>query len=374
VNYRRAGSWAVVLIVVLVVGCGGETSQNGDIPPVEGGGLVTPMFPPHCPGTQRGVGAVWLDNPSDMSLVELPLHCMSGSGQLQGSFVSSVQPEGSSAASSSDLRFVYSLDDPRLQEVQVYHALTGMAGHFQSALSSDPKAIRVQLSANASFTTSRYDWPDRLRIAAGGVVPKKMVPLQVLLHEYGHHLILRHGQIDQVLNEGMADYLAADFTGNPRILDLERLDLPDSVRDDPEALAIARRYLERRVDNQLSYPADVVTQKELCQTLNEAAGVFPASSALVPAQKLQRCKSMSKQELAAPEPHRTGMIIAGTLWDLRRRLGSAVVNTLLFEVLRQAKNLSVENLYARLQSADQSLNGHQNMAAIQEVCKARGLP
>jgi hypothetical protein len=359
---------------VLTIGCGGEPGPAADEAPFEGGRPVSPIFPPHCPGTQRGTGAVWLDNPADMTLVELPLHCLSGSDRLQGSFVASIEPDGSSPASSADHRFVYDLDDPHLQEVQIYHALTGMAGYYQSALDADPAALTVKLSAEASFTTSRYDWPDQLRIASGGVMPRRMVPLQVLLHEYGHHLILRHGTIDQVLNEGMADYLAADFTGNPRILALERLDLPGSVKDDPEALAIARRYLERRLDNTRTYPADVVTQGDLCQVLGQAAGVFPASSPLVPEQRLQQCKSMSKKELAAPEPHRTGMIVGGTLWELRGRLGSAVVNTLLFEVLRQAKNLSVENLCARLQSADQSLYAHQNMAAIHEVCEARGLP
>ena len=330
---------------------------------------------PDCPEMQQGLGAVWLDDPAKMTLEERPLHCLAGDGRLQGRFVSTIQPEGQPALGN-DGRFFFDLADPRLQQVQVYYALTGMAGHYQPAI--DPAgalpSIRVELRPTASFTISRYDWPDRLRIAADGVMPAQMVPLQVLCHEYGHHLILAQGtRVDQVLNEGLADYLAADFTENPRILALERLELPAALLDSADALSIARRYLERSVDNQRTYPADVVTQQQYCETLGQAAAVFPVGSPLVPTQKLEQCKEMTAEQLEQHEPHRTGMIIAGALWELRGALGSATLNGLLFAVLATGGDLGVTGLGPALLQADLAQHDGVHAPKIQAVLQARGL-
>jgi hypothetical protein len=181
-------------------------------------------------------------------------------------------------------------------------------------------------------------------------------------------------QIDQVLNEGLADYLAAAFTENPRILSLDRLELPPEVEQDPEKLAIAARYLERTVDNDLTYPEDLVTQGGLCDTFKEAAAIFPSGSPLVPDQKLQQCKSMSKQELASPEPHRTGMIVAGALWSLRGRLGALMVNALVLEVLgAKPSSMTFLTFDDNLVKADQALHAGANVEAIRQVFDARGL-
>jgi hypothetical protein len=367
----RRTAQKLVLFLVLLVGCGGEpgAGEPDEQPPAPD---LAFAIAPDCPQTRQGSGAVWLDDPAVLSLIEHPLYCMDGSGRLQGTFVSAIQPDGWQPAQQGDLRFVYPLGDPHQHEVQIYHALTGMAARYRGVAGA-PAPIRVTLSADASFTLSRYDHPDRLRIALQGVVPQ-MVPGQILHHEYGHHLILRYGPLEDVVNEAFADYLAADFSGEPRILELSRLALPASVKQDSAALEVARRYLERSVENQRVYPTDVVTQEKLCQILAQAAAVFPAGSPLVPAQKLADCASASKQELARPEPHRTGMIASGALWSLRGQIGPGAVAALLFQALTEGPHLSLESLCPALKRADLALTGGRDGQAIEAVCTARGLP
>jgi len=360
----------LALALALLVGCGGEPGTELDEQPSAPD--LAFAVAPDCPQTRQGTGAVWLDDPALLSLIERPLYCMNGSGRLQGTFVSAIEPDGWQPAQRGDLRFVYPLGDPHQHEVQIYHALTGMAARYRGVAGA-PAPIHVTLSADASFTLSRYDQPDRLRIALQGVVPQ-MVPGQILHHEYGHHLILRHGPLDDVINEAFADYLAADFSGEPRILALERLALPASVTQDAAALEVARRYLERSVDNQRVYPADVVTQEQLCQILAQAAAVFPQGSPLVPTQKLADCDSASKQELSRPEPHRTGMIASGALWSLRGQIGPGAVAALLFHTVSSEHQLSLESLCPALGRADLALTGGHDAQAIEAVCTARGLP
>lgn len=360
----------LALVLTLLAGCGVEPGATlDDQPPAPD--LVLAIAP-DCPQTRQGTGAVWPGDPAKLSLTERPLYCMDGSGRLRGTFVSAIQPEGWQPAQRGDLRFVYPLGDPHQHEVQIYHALTTMAARYRGAAGA-PAPIQVTLSADASFTLSRYDWPDRLRIALQGVVPQ-MVQGQILYHEYGHHLVLRHGPLDDVINEAFADYLAADFSGEPRILELSRLALPASVTQNPTALEVARRYLERSVDNQRTYPADVVTQEQLCQILAQAAAVFPPGSPLVPAQKLADCDAASKQELARPEPHRTGMIASGALWSLRGQIGPGAVAALLFHTLSSEHQLSLESLCPALRRADLALTGGHDAQAIEAACTARGLP
>lgn len=379
--------YAVLLILLLPIGCGAEQHQ----PPVPDGGPVADSSgdtgpasawvqpsPPDCPGMVTGAGEIWLDDPGEMSLVERPLYCLDPGGRLAGTFITEIKPDSWQPASDKDQQFFFDIYNPHLHEVQVYYAIIGMVGYFRPLMStSEPPPIRIELSANKSFTRSHYYLPDRLIIALEGVEPA-MVPLQILCHEYAHHLIMRRlPQIDQVLNEGLADYLAAAFTENPRILSLDRLELPPEVQQDPQKLAVAARYLERSVDNDLTYPDDLVTQGGLCETFKEAAKVFPSGSPLVPDQKLQQCASMSQQELASPEPHRTGVILAGALWSLRGRLGAPKVSALVLEVLRRQGEKPTSMTFLtfddNLVQADQTLHGGANVEAVRQVFDGRGL-
>jgi hypothetical protein len=372
------------MVLLLAAGCGAEPD-----PQLPDGGPVADISsdsgppsawvqppPPDCPGMVTGTGDIWLDDPGEMSLVERPLYCLDpDEDRLAGLFITEIKPDSWQPASDKDRRFFFDLYDPHLHEVQVYYAVLGMVGYYRPLMStSEPPPIRIELSANRSFTHSHYYLPDRLIIALGGVEPA-MVPLQILCHEYAHHLIMRRiPTIDQLLNEGLADYLAAAFTENPRILSLDRLELPPEVQQDPEKLAVAARYLERSVDNELTYPEDLVTQGGLCETFKEAAAVFPAGSPLVPDQKLQQCASMSQQELASPEPHRTGVILAGALWSLRSRLGAPTVNALVLEVLgEKPSSMTFLTFDDSLVKADQALHGGANVEAIRQVFDGRGL-
>jgi hypothetical protein len=379
---RRSGL-RLVLFPLLLAACGAENSATDAQPPLPApdSGVVPPSAwaqppAPACPQATTGVGEVWLDDPDDMSLVERPLYCLSGTGQLKGTFVSDIAPDSWQPAQEDDDHFVYTMGDAHLHEVQAYYAVMGMVGTYQALMSTgEPSPIQIEIGERKSFAQSHYYLPDLLIVGLKGVKPD-MVPIQILCHEYGHHLIMsRVPKIEQLLNEALADYLAAAFTGNPRILSLDRLDVPQAVLDDPQALAIAARYLERTVDNDLTYPDDVVTNEKLCQTIQQAADTFPPDTELVPESRLAECKSLSPQELTEPEPHRTGAILAGALWQLREQLGAAVVNELIFDALAVQKPaaLSFLTFDDALVEADRARHDGAHVAAIRQVFDARGL-
>lgn len=378
---RRWGLRLALFPLLLAACSGDDSATDAQLPsPQPDGGVVQPsawMQPsaPACPQAAAGVGAVWLDDPNDMSLVQRALYCLSGTGKLQGTYISTITPDSWQPAVEDDDRFVYTMDDAHLHEVQAYYAVTGMVGTYQPMMASgEPPQIRIEIAENKSFAQSHYYLPDLLIVGLKGVKPD-MVPIQILCHEYAHHLVMGPlPQIEPVLSEGLADYLAAAFTGNPRILSLDRLDVPQAVLADPESLAIAARYLERTVDNDLTYPDDVVTHEKLCQTIQQAADTFPPDTELVPASRLAQCKSLSPQELAEPEPHRTGAILAGALWQLRDQLGASVVNALVFEALRQqAVALSFLTFDDGLVEADRAHHNGGHVSAIRQVFDARGL-
>lgn len=374
-----------LLILLLLVSCGAELSSGDPTDPNDpndptdpnetAGSAWSQPVPPTCPQMITGSGAVWLDDPADMSLVQRPLHCLAGTSRLEGQFIVGIQPKDWQSAYSEQESFVYTLDDQHLHEVQLYYAIVGMVGYYQPHMTlAELPPIQIDIRHTASFATSRYDLPNNLSVGLQGVIPQ-MLSVQITSHEYAHHLIMRHlSDLDQILNEGLADYLAADFTKNPLILSLDRMDLPDALRADAEAMAIAARYLERSVDNELTYPDDAVSQRQLCQTLREAEAAFPPDTPLVPSAKLERCDSMSADEQAQLEPHRTGMILAGALWELRQELGSGTVNALIFRALAdQSGWLDLQEFAPELQRADQALHQGANAQSIEQVFSGRGL-
>lgn len=155
----------------------------------------------------------------------------------------------------------------------------------------------------------------------------------VVYHEYGHsihaHAIIEGvGAFEGALSEGVSDYLAATITGDPATA-------RGFFGDDEEL---------RHIDP----PQDAVWPDDLFG-----------------------------------EVHYDGLIIAGTLWDLRKRLiddlgeaeGILKANELYFQGIRRAINMPT--MYPEVLAADDDdgdlTNGTPNVCAINEVFAAHGL-
>jgi len=373
------GRWLCISLALLTMGCGGDPPPLQQVPGVgPDAGMVELDPAPSCPGGQSGEGHVWLGDPGVPQLVARRLHCLAGDGLLHGAFVDRIAPRGREPTQEASHRFRYPLDDPRRHEVQAYYEIVGMVAHYQPHLAfPTPAPVVVLLREQDSFATSRYE-SSELSLGLGDVRPAAL-PLPVVRHEYAHHLIKQHAsKVPLLINESLADYLAAERGDDPSILALDRLALPAAMRENAEAMDLAARYLERSVANEMVYPDDVMTEGELCEVFERAAEVFPPEVGLVPEAKLTRCRELDDEQKKRPEPHLAGRVLSGALWDLRQRLGGERVNALIFGLLSRSAELdrflSLRAFGAGLAAVDALLHAGADSATIREIFATRGLP
>lgn len=155
----------------------------------------------------------------------------------------------------------------------------------------------------------------------------------VIYHEFGHALhvhSLAGGQFDQAFSEGASDYFAAAMTGDPAI-GVGFFETPEPLRHiDP-------------IDVEYRWPDDIDTA----------------------------------------DPHQTGLIFAGAMWDLRAELiaamgqeaGDSHADMLFYAALQRTPN--IPSSYAYILAADDDDgnldNGSPNRCAIDRAFGAHGL-
>ena len=327
---------------------------------------------PICPGATTGTGWVWLDDWDDTSLVERSLPCLAGDGTLSGPAVLAIEPDAWPAVQEPDHVFEYEASGPGYYDVQAYWGVVGMLGYYQSAVLVEIPPVTVVLLAAESSGVARY-WRDDRRIELGlSGLSHGMLGVRIANHEYGHHLVMMHAPIvDQLTNEAVADYLSASFRGLPGVLLFEELELPPEISGNAGLLQMAGAYFTRSLDNTLLYPDDRIDWGEFCDVMKLAAGF---ASGMIPADRLERCDAMSHAERAEPEPHLTGRILGGALWDVRGALGREVTDRLVFNaLLRLAPDDDFLAFGVRLAEAAAHLEGDSAAQAVDTAFAARGL-
>ena len=156
----------------------------------------------------------------------------------------------------------------------------------------------------------------------------------VVYHEFGHgfhhHSVIEgSGDFEPALSEGVSDYYAASLTGDP---------------------AMGRGFFYSAAPLRHIDPSD-------------GEAIWP-------------------QDIS-PDPHETGLIIGGALWDLRKLLvakhgeveGAALTNALFFQALRNASD--IPSMYPEVLAADDDdgnlENGTPNVCEIIAAFGAHGL-
>ena len=313
-----------------------------DVAPVVDAGPVEPALSswhaptsPECQGGTHGTGAVWMDDSADLSLVPKPLCCLDSSGSLVSNYVISIHGDTWTPAAQADHVFDYPSSDLRQREVQAYYGILAMVARFQPLVRvTTLPPIEVRLREHEHMSIAYYSLTyHRITIGLAGL-SHQLLPARLTNHEYGHHLVMIHEPgLPKTINEALADYLAADLRDHPALLSLGDLTLPDWMTTDRALAALAGRYLERSLSDGYVYPDHVIDWAEFCGVLQLAADMSEEGAALISEERLKDCAEMTEEEGAVPEPHLTGRIVGGALWDARAEVGPEVLANVIFAVL-----------------------------------------
>jgi len=283
----------------------------------------------------QGVGSVYQPNAAQAGGVpsEVVLFDLDGSGYLAGRVVR-IADRREVGAFRPDLQFVFPTSDPRFVQTSVYRALTDTARLAESwgfpALAVPLHAF-VNLGgegADGEYNNAFYD-PFLSYFGFGngdGVVLGNLgTDSDVAAHEMGHHLFETLAEPTVVfssdpalaMHEGVADATAALWNGDPNI---------------GESLRPGQPYL-RTLDNARALPDDL-----------------------------------------APDPHTTGLIYGGLLWDLAESIGAETAGRIMMAGFPFLPSIPDPHEFAQaLASGDQAVTGGANALWLASAAEARGL-
>ncbi len=312
-----------------------------------------------CPANYfTGRGQVWLGQDPE-ALEERDLPCLQGDGSLRGYFIDSVSTSLGESAWAEDNRFLYGLDDARLNEVQSYYVITHMANWLTGYVLDLDDSERVQQLLRADRVVLKFD---RAVIESKQLcysleqgmwdLSHSLLNVDVMAHEFGHHAVfaLNRSIGNSLIHEALADYLAASFTGDPVI---EPSQWPG---------------FDRNLDNTRIAPDDLIYKGDYCRSLlerMEAEGIDQVFSSL--SQTLAQCVA---QNSPAPEPHGSSLILSAALWELRTQIGESSFQPILFQALH---NHSVEDTGDLMEALIEADSSGQYTTQIIETFTFRGI-
>jgi hypothetical protein len=344
----------LVLIFVLAA-CGNGDTGNGN-----GGGSLQDDGPLLCPDTYTtGRGNVWRGHdPYDLEERDLP--CLEGDGRLHGYYIGSIEVDPGGEAYSDDNRFLYTTDDPGLNEVQAYYVITHQSNWFVGYLSPIEdyditiqrlRSDQVTLDYNREEVQSYQHCRDLTQGMQG--LDTTLLNVDVFAHEFGHHVLyaLNRNISNGMIHEAMADYLAASFTQDSTI--------------EPSGWS----GFDRDLDNDHKAPDDIITRGEYCVILLErmqADGMDSVYPDLV--QTFTVCEGSHMHE-----HHWASMILSGALWELRKQIGEADLNPALFHALHTNDIDDTGDFMNRLIESDAQFNQGNNEQSIRDEFTRRGI-
>ncbi|MBI4871646.1 MAG: M36 family metallopeptidase [Candidatus Riflebacteria bacterium] len=233
----------------------------------------------------EGTGSVFAVNPLRAKLSQEKLLHLVRSGRLEGEYVT-VENEDTMEATAHDNRFVYDETSKHLDEVMAYFHVDRIHDFFKerfgfTALDS-PMAVGVYYGDrldNAYY----MPWANCIVLGDGDRYNVLSRDATVIWHEYTHavtYALARFGVGGEAaaLGEGYSDYFAASYAGDPRI-------------GDWVVAKLGRPHL-RTVENTKRYPEDLVH-----------------------------------------ESHQDSLIWSGSLWDLRKAVGTESADALAFHAV-----------------------------------------
>ncbi|QEG21753.1 proprotein convertase P-domain-containing protein [Mariniblastus fucicola] len=272
-----------------------------------------------------------------------------GTGLIKGEFVDLSTLNSSTItdvdADEADRVYEYTRDDPRFEQVQIYHTVDQINRYFHDLGFDDdtgtPNGIRdFPTLANAHWFTDDQSFyssgNDAIHFGDGGVDDGE--DGDIIAHEYGHAIQNNQnaawgGGEMGAMGEGFGDYLAASFFQNvgdaafqaTHAAAVGEWDATSYSSDNPPNL--------RRVDGNKMYPTDLVGQV-----------------------------------------HADGEIWSRALWDLNQDIGAAAADQLVLEShFLLPGSSSMVTAAEMILMADENLNGGLYESNIRAAFEARGI-
>ncbi len=270
-----------------------------------------------------------------------------GTGLLRGEFVDTTFGGGLNvpAANESSRVYQYTRDDPRFEQVVVYHTVDQINRYFHDLGFDDdsgtPNGIRdFPTRANAHWYTQDQSFystgDDAIHFGDGGVDDAE--DGDIIAHEYGH--AVQHDQNSSwgggemgAMGEGFGDYLAASFFADSGNSAFQSNHAAAVGEWDATSYSGANPPNLRRVDGNKMYPTNLTGSV-----------------------------------------HADGEIWSAALWDIRSDLGGPTTDQLILESHFSLPGgaLMPDAANAILQ-ADQNLNGGANSTIIEQWFEDRGI-
>lgn len=293
---------------------------------VDGAGTVVACRPASAPADHEGVASCYDTHPLAGEPVQRPVDHLLKASRLDGRHFVVENDDTTVAASGTNGRFVYEPGNKHFDEANVYRHLDRMHDWTADVLGFDAvPRLAVAVWYGDGYDNAMYmGWGDCIVFGDGERYNVLSRDASVIYHEYAHAVTAAAGGPGSfgeagALNEGFSDYFAATLTECP----------------DVGVWVVAptgRPYL-RTCANATHYPEDLTG-----------------------------------------ESHDDSRIWSGALWDLRGRLGAAVVDVLAHRCrFRLDDGATFAAGLAALRLADDEAFGGVHDGVIVEVLAARGL-
>lgn len=317
--------------------------------PVTGSGLV------YVPNPMQTTGDTGLTDGNDATNGTLDaervnvtlLGLDSGTGLLTGEYVDMTLSGGLNVAVADEMSRVYEYDrdDPRFEQVVIYHSIDSIQRYFHSLGFDDanvpPNGIRDFPSlANAHWDNADQSFystgDDGVHFGDGGVDDGE--DADIIAHEYGH--AIQHNQNASwgggemgAMGEGFGDYLAMSFYHADGDATYQAANNPCVGEWDATSYSSTTPPCLRRTDGTKMYPDDLVGQV-----------------------------------------HADGEIWSRALWDIRNVLGGPTTDTLVLEHhFALPGSATMPTAALAMITADANLNGGANDTVLREKFCDRGI-
>ena len=273
-----------------------------------------------------GRGALYVTNPLICEITEEGLYHLT-THKLKGKYADIVNEDVEEAFNEEDVH-IYDVDNTHFDEVNMYNYITTIHDFYKNTLGHTKldKPMRATVHLGTNYDNAYFSpWQGGFAFGDGNRFNDLAKEASIAYHEYSHAVLhsivyLAYSAESGAMNEGQADYFACTVTEDPKL-------------GEWAVAKMGRDYL-RILETDLHYPEDI-----------------------------------------EGEVHADGKIWGSVLWDIRKAIGKADADKLIYKAHHYLKSGSPKFIdgYNALITADENEFGGKHLEALAKVMQKRGI-